>query len=62
MLWRSMTAWAAGRDAADPQRKSDAVDVTVVGLAATGDILTSETGDLRPLAEAAGIHVDLIPV
>jgi hypothetical protein len=43
--------------------KSDAVDATVVCLAGDGDdILTSDPGDLRALAEAAGIHVDLIPV
>jgi hypothetical protein len=42
---------------------SDAIDATVVCLAADGDdILTSDSGDLRPLAEAAGIHVELIPV
>ena len=42
---------------------TDAVDATVLCLAADGDdILTSDPGDLRRLAEAAGIHVDLIPV
>jgi hypothetical protein len=42
---------------------SDAVDATVVCLAADGDdILTSDPGDLHALALAAGIHVDLIPV
>lgn len=42
---------------------SDAVDATVVCLAADGDdILTSDPGDLRGLAEAAGCHVDIIPV
>jgi hypothetical protein len=42
---------------------SDAVDATVVCLAADGDdILTSDPGDLRGLAEAAGSHVDIIPV
>jgi hypothetical protein len=42
---------------------TDAVDATVVCLAADGDdILTSDPVDLRALAEAAGIHVDLIPV
>ena len=41
---------------------SDAVDATVVCLAADGDdILTSDPGDLRGLAEAAGCHVDIIP-
>ena len=43
--------------------QSDAIDATVVCLAADGDdILTSDPGDLRALAEAAGIHVELIPV
>ena len=41
----------------------DAIDAAVVCLAADGDdILTSDPGDLRALAEAAGIHVELIPV
>jgi hypothetical protein len=35
----------------------------VVCLAADGDdILTSDPGDLRVLAEAAGIHVEIVPV
>jgi hypothetical protein len=43
--------------------QSDAIDAAVVCLAADGDdILTADPGDLRELAEAAGIHVDLIPV
>jgi hypothetical protein len=43
--------------------QSDAIDATVVCLAADGDdILTSDPGDLRALAEAAGIHLELIPV
>jgi hypothetical protein len=43
--------------------QSDAIDAAVVCLAADGDdILTSDPGDLRELAEAADIHVDLIPV
>ena len=42
---------------------SDAIDATVVCLAADGDdILTSDAGDLRTLAETAEIHVELIPV
>ena len=42
---------------------SDAIDAAVVCLAGDGDdILTSEPGDLRPLAEAAGVHVELIAV
>lgn len=42
---------------------ADAIDATVVCLAADGDdILTSDPGDLHALAQAAEIHVDLIPV
>ena len=42
---------------------SDAVDAAVVCLAADGDdILTSDPGDLRSLAEAAGVHVELIAI
>lgn len=42
---------------------SDAIDATLVCLAADGDdILTSDPDDLRALAEAADVHVDLIPV
>ena len=42
---------------------SDAIDAALICLAGDGDeILTSDTSDLRGLAEAAGIHVDLIPV
>jgi hypothetical protein len=43
--------------------RSDAIDAAVVCLAADGDdILTSDPGDLRSLAEAADLHVELIPV
>ena len=43
--------------------QSDAIDATVVCFAADGDdILTSDPGDLRVLAEAAGIHVEIVPV
>lgn len=43
--------------------RADAVDAAVVCLAADGDdILTSDPGDLRVLAEAADIHIELIPV
>jgi hypothetical protein len=43
--------------------QSDVIDATVVCLAADGDdILTSDPGDLRALAEAAEVHVELIPV
>jgi hypothetical protein len=42
---------------------ADAIDAAVVCLAGDGDdILTSDPGDLRALAEAAGVHVELIPV
>ena len=41
----------------------DAIDAAVVCLASDGDdILTSDAGDLQALAQAAGIHVELIPV
>jgi hypothetical protein len=44
-------------------RTDDAVDAALVCLAADGDdILTSDTGGLKALAEAAGLHVDLVPV
>jgi hypothetical protein len=44
-------------------RKSDVVDAAVVALAIDGDvILTSDPQDLASLAEAAGVHVDLVPV
>jgi hypothetical protein len=43
--------------------QADAIDAAVVCLAADGDdILTSDPGDLRVLAETAGVHVELIPV
>ena len=42
---------------------ADAIDASVVCLAFDGDdILTSDVGDLRVLAEAAGVHVELISV
>ena len=42
---------------------SDVVDAALVLLAADGDeILTSDPDDLRPLAAAAGVHVELVPV
>ncbi len=44
-------------------RTSDVVDAAVVLLASDGDwILTSDPGDLRVLADAAEIHVDLVSV
>ena len=41
---------------------SDAVDASVVCLAVDGDdILTADAEDLRALAQAAGVHVELLP-
>jgi len=43
--------------------RSDAIDAAVVCLATDGDdILTSDPDDLRDLAQASGIHVELIRV
>lgn len=43
--------------------RSDAIDATVICLATDGDdVLTSDPEDLRTLAEAAGVHLELIPV
>jgi hypothetical protein len=53
------------RAGAGPARsgRSDAIDAAVICLASDGDdILTSDPGDLQDLAQAAGIHVELIPV
>jgi hypothetical protein len=42
---------------------SDAVDASVICLAADGDdILTSDPADLRALAQAAGVHVEIIAI
>ena len=42
---------------------NDVVDAALVLLALDGDeILTSDPDDLRLLAAAAGLHVDLVPV
>jgi hypothetical protein len=44
-------------------RRSDVIDAAVVLLAADGDsILSSDADDLEPLAEKAGVHVDIVPV
>ena len=44
-------------------RRSDDIDAVIILLASDGDmILTSDVRDLRPLASAAGIDVDLVPV
>lgn len=43
--------------------QKDVIDAALVLLAEDGDeIWTSDTEDLRPLAEASSIHVDIIPV
>ena len=44
-------------------RASDVIDAAIVLLAADGDlVLTSDPDDLRQLADAAGVHVDLVDV
>ena len=44
-------------------RRADAIDAAVVLLATDGDmILTSDPRDLRPLAAAAAVHVDIVRV
>lgn len=44
-------------------RGSDVIDAALVLLASDGDmILTSDPRDLRPLADAAGLDVDLVEV
>jgi len=44
-------------------RTTDAVDASIIALARDGDdVLTSDPGDLRTLAEAANVHIELIPV
>ncbi len=41
----------------------DVIDAAIVLLAKDGDwILTSDPDDLAPLVEAAGLHLDVIPV
>jgi hypothetical protein len=43
--------------------QADAIDASVVCLARDGDdIMTSDAADLRPLAEAADLHIELIRV
>ena len=42
---------------------ADVIDAAVICLATDGDdVLTSDPGDLKDLAQAAGVHVELIPV
>ncbi|MBW3667666.1 MAG: PIN domain nuclease [Actinobacteria bacterium] len=44
-------------------RTADVVDAAVVLLADDGDlVVTSDVTDLRPLAQAAGTHLELVPV
>jgi PIN domain nuclease of toxin-antitoxin system len=44
-------------------RRSGVIDAALVLLASDGDsILTSDPGDLEPLAAAAGVHVDIVCV
>jgi hypothetical protein len=41
----------------------DPIDAALIALSTDGDdVLTSDPADLRALAEAAGVHLDLIPV
>jgi hypothetical protein len=44
-------------------RMDDVIDAALVLLAEDGDLLlTSDPQDLQPLAAAAGLHVDIVPV
>jgi hypothetical protein len=44
-------------------RQADVVDAALVLLASDDDwLLTSDPDDLRPLAQGAGLHVDIVPV
>jgi len=44
-------------------RRADVIDSALVLLATDGDwIVTSDPGDLSPLAEGAGLHVEIVPV
>jgi hypothetical protein len=44
-------------------RMNDVLDAALVLLAVDGDfLLTSDANDLEPLAAAAGLHIDIIPV
>ena len=42
---------------------ADVIDAALVLLAADGDlILTSDPGDLEPLATSADLHIDIVPI
>jgi hypothetical protein len=42
-------------------RRSDLIDASIVLVASDGDeIVTSDPGDLRTLAAAQGLHVELV--
>ncbi len=44
-------------------RRTDVIDAAIVLVASDGDeILTSDARDLIPLADAAGLDVDVVPV
>jgi hypothetical protein len=44
-------------------RMDDVMDAALVLLAVDGDfLLTSDPKDLEPLAAAAGLHIDIVPV
>jgi hypothetical protein len=44
-------------------RMDDVMDAALVLLAVDGDlVLTSDPTDLEPLADVAGLHVDIVPV
>lgn len=44
-------------------RQSDVVDSALVLLASDDDwLVTSDPDDLRPLAQGAGLHVEIVPV
>lgn len=44
-------------------RTEDVIDAALVLLAADGDsVITSDPDDLEPLADASGLHVDIVPV
>jgi hypothetical protein len=41
----------------------DVMDAALVLLAVDGDfLLTSDPRDLEPLADVAGLHIDIVPV